>query len=58
MEEYDKIKDLKMLEEYLKDKGIEASMFDIIDFEEDDKNIKILIDGWISIRKKHGIRNG
>lgn len=51
MDKSDKIKDLKMLVEYLKEKGIDASMFDIIDFQEEDKNLKILFDGWISIRK-------
>lgn len=47
----EKIEDLKMLAEYLKKKDIEISMFDIIDFKEDDDKIKILIDGWVSFKK-------
>lgn len=45
------IGDLKVLADYLKAKGIEVSYVDIIDFEEEDDKLKILIEGWISIKK-------
>lgn len=43
--------DLKILASYLKEKGIDVSHVDIIDFEEEDDNFKILIEGWVSIKK-------
>ena len=45
------IGDLKILEDYLRDKGIDVSFIDIIDFEEDDDKLKIWIEGWFSIKK-------
>lgn len=43
--------DLKILSEYLKEKGIDISYVDIIDFEEESDKLKILIEGWVSIKK-------
>ena len=45
------IGDLKVLADYLKEKGIDISFVDIIDFEEEDDTLKILIEGWVSIKK-------
>ena len=45
------IGDLKILADYLKEKGIDVSYIDIIDFEEEDDKLKILIEGWVSIKK-------
>ena len=46
------IGDLKILADYLKEKGIDVSYIDIIDFEEEDDKLKILIEGWVSIKSK------
>lgn len=45
------IGDLKILADYLKERGIDVSYLDIIDFEEEDDKLKILIEGWVSIKK-------
>lgn len=47
----EQIGDLKVLADYLKEKGIDISFVDIIDFEEEDDTLKILIEGWVSIKK-------